>query len=112
MTIRNMIAERRDRILSSKPISKDELANIGIELATLLVNVGQNCAKLEQKAYNYKKKRMQNGNFSDAKAETFMRSSNHWRAFREAKILYETTQELIRMIKTKIKDVTFELENL
>lgn len=111
-TIREMIAEKRDRILSSQPLSKNDLANIGVELSTLLVNVGDQKVVLENECYQLKKDWIVSEGHSDAKAETFMKADPKWLEFRKTKALYDNTLELIRMIKTKIKDVDNEFENI
>jgi len=110
--VRERIQDIKLRLLDTKPIDKSELSRMGIELAALLINVGDMKAQTEQEAYQLKKDWIVNDDCSDTKAETFMRASNQWLEYRKVKVLYDSGLELLQMIKIKIRDVEDEFQNI
>lgn len=93
-------------------ITNDLLAEYLLLASVYLGNMGADWARAEQRAYQIKANWLDDPKMSDARAETIMKASPEYLAYRTKRLEFESTLELINSFKSIQRVRLGELQNI
>jgi len=115
-TVREIVSKHQDKILNNVDnLPPAELERIGLELAVLLTNINDEVARLEAECIRFKRDELlkhENIKMSNVMADTMMMAEPIYEEMKKTKGLISSVEEIIRLIKFRLKRLEYEYKSI